>query len=152
MHVFGVYLAAWFLYLMVAMGVWIACCILALHSRTRPLAVRLAVGMAGSFPGVFLAQMVTGPPIIVMVILGMVMGGLLKDDGGVAIGCALIGMVVFASASLVGFCTGWALAWRVASGRSLWDAVVLDSWFGAGLQWLLQLSGVAVKKAARMLR
>lgn len=152
MPALAAYFAGWLLYLMVAMGVWIVSGILALNSRTQPLATRLAAGMAGSFPGVFLAQLVSGPPLVAMMILGMVLGGLLKDDGSVGIPCVLVGMVVFASASLVGFCTGWALAWRVASGRSLWDAVVSDSWLGAGFLWLLRLAGAAVKKAAGVLR
>jgi len=152
MPALAAYFAALFLYILVAMGVWTATCFLALHSRTRSLAGRLALGMAGSFPGVFLAQIATGPLVIVMILLGMVMDGLLKASGDVAIPVALIGMVLFAAASLVGFCTGWRIAWRWASGRSLWEAVVSDPWFGACVRWPLQLARTTGMKVARILR
>lgn len=152
MPAIGIYLTAFWLYLMVATAVWIASGLLVLHSRTRPFAGPLAAGMAGSFPGVFLAHLVTGPPILVMVLLGMVLSGLRQDDGNIAIGCALTGMAIFAAASLVGFCTGWRIAWKWASGRSLLEAVASDPWFGAGVRWLLRRARAAVMKVAGILR
>lgn len=52
-------------YVGLASMVWLIAALLALPRRTRSLGKKIAAGMAGSFPGVFLFQIVAAPVVLV---------------------------------------------------------------------------------------
>ena len=117
-----VYILALMGYFAVACAVWVVAVVLAIPSRTRGLAKRLAAGMAGSFPGVFLFQILAAPFVASVLLLG---GGIFwlfhpGDIGSTVfmVTVAVLSFGIVAAASLLGFYVGWRIAWEVASGRS----------------------------------
>ena len=56
-----VYVMALMVYIAIACAVWFVAVVLAFPRRTREFARRIAAGMAGSFPGVFLFQFIAAP-------------------------------------------------------------------------------------------
>lgn len=112
------YIAALMVYLAVAALVWAIALCLALVPSKRPLARRLAAGMAGSFPGVFLFQILCAP--IVALALLLISGvALLGRPPDVMIAFLVLLLIsIPAVASLRGFYLGWRAAWEWAAGRS----------------------------------
>ena len=53
------YLLALIVYVAVACAVWMVAIVLAFSRRRRALAKKIAAGMAGSFPGVFIFQLIS---------------------------------------------------------------------------------------------
>ena len=118
-----VYILALMGYLAVACAVWLVAVVLAVPKQTRALATRRAAGMAGSFPGVFLFQLLTAP-VVAFVLLFI--GGIfwLFHPGDVVAGVLIIVLAfltfgIVAIASLLGFYAGWRAAWEFADGRSV---------------------------------
>jgi hypothetical protein len=82
--------------------------------------------MLGSFPGVFLFQMLSGPKIVEVVVVGSGLTSLSDPSEvplGTALGLGFIILVHFAVASLLGFYIGWRVAWEIAAGRSVRELV-----------------------------
>ena len=108
-------------YIALACVVWGLSILLAGPRATRPVALRVAAAMAGSFPGVFLFQALSAP-IVALILLssGFVMSATARGGwiDAVLIGLGVIALGVFAVASLAGFYAGWRAGWEIAAGRS----------------------------------
>ena len=116
------YILALMLYVAAACIVWIAAIGLAFSQRTRPLAKKIAAGMAGSFPGVFLFQLVAAP-LVVLILLTIAGISHFGQPPDIFIAILAPMMLLFilgipTVASLLGFYTGWRVAWELAAGRS----------------------------------
>jgi hypothetical protein len=116
------YILALMIYFVVACAVWTVAIILAFSHRRRALAKKIAAGMAGSFPGVFLFQLISAPlvALILLTIIGISHLGQ-PPDIIIAILAPLVVLFIIgipAVASLLGFYTGWRVAWELAAGRS----------------------------------
>lgn len=105
-------------YIAAACGVWMVAMVLAFSPRTRALAKKIAAGMAGSFPGVFLFQLVAAPltAAILLIIAGI--SHFFRPPDVIIMFLALSISGITAVASLLGFYTGWRVAWELAAGRS----------------------------------
>jgi hypothetical protein len=116
------YILALMVYFVAACAVWTVAVILAFSHRRRALAKKIAAGMAGSFPGVFLFQLITAP-LVALILLTLVAISHLGQppDIIIAVMAPLIVLSIVgipAVASLLGFYTGWRVAWELAAGRS----------------------------------
>src|SRR5947208_3398000 len=122
----ALYMLALGAYVAFACLVWCVCLVLPFSSRTRTLGFRIAAAMLGSFPGVFLFQMLSVPKIGAIALLGL---GLVSSIGpsefalGIGVGLGLTMFANFAIASTLGFYVGWRLAWEIASGRSVRELI-----------------------------
>lgn len=118
-----VYLMVLMCYLAVACAVWLLALILAVRRQSRPLAKQLAAGMAGSFPGVFLFQILAAPVAAsVLLLTGGIFALFHPGDTGkllLILAMALIVFGIIAVASLLGFYAGWRAGWEFAAGRSV---------------------------------
>lgn len=118
-----VYAMALMCYLAVACVVWLIALILAVRPQTRTLARQLAVGMACSFPGVFVLQLLVAPVVVgVLLVVAGIFTVFDPRHGGQVIlilAAALILFGIVAVASLLGFYTGWRAGWEFAAGRSV---------------------------------
>ena len=112
------YILALMVYIVGACVVWSVAIVLAFSPRTRALAKKIAAGMAGSFPGVFLFQLISAPLLgmILLAIFGI--SHLFRPPDVIIIVLALFIISIPAVASLLGFYTGWRVAWELAAGRS----------------------------------
>jgi hypothetical protein len=109
-------------YLAAACVVWAVAALLVISSRTRQFAKQVAVGMAGSFPGVFLFQVLAAPVVLVTLLLFSAAFYLFKPAGVWEVVC-IVGLLlstvgVIAVASVLGFYAGWRVAWEIAASRS----------------------------------
>jgi hypothetical protein len=102
------YLLALMVYFVAACAVWTVAVILAFSHRRRALAKKIAAGMAGSFPGVFLFQIIT-TPLVALILLTIAGISHLGQPPNI---------IIAVIASLLGFYTGWRVAWELAAGRS----------------------------------
>jgi hypothetical protein len=109
---------------------------LAFSPRTRPLAKKIAAGMAGSFPGVFCFQLLSAPLIaLFLLIIGGISHLFIPPD-------VLILVLLFflisipVVASLVGFYGGWRIGWELAAGRSARAFLESDRMLGPMLRFL----------------
>lgn len=118
-----VYVMALMCYLAVACVVWLLALILAVPRKTRTLAKQLAVGMACSFPGVFVLQLLVAPVVVcVLLVVAVIFAVFDPRYGGqvtLILAAALILFGIVAVASLLGFYTGWRAGWEFAAGRSV---------------------------------
>src|SRR6266852_3654219 len=112
------YILALIVYIAAACAVWIVAIVLAFPQRTRALAKKIAAGMAGSFPGVFLFQLISAPLLAVMLLTIAGISHFLRPPDVIIIVLALFIISIPAVASLLGFYTGWRVAWELAAGRS----------------------------------
>jgi len=112
------YIMALMLYIAAACVVWIVAIGLAFSPRTRTLAKKIAAGMAGSFPGVFLFQLISAPLFALMLLAVFAMSHFFRPPDVIIIFLALFIIAIPAVASLLGFYTGWRVAWELAAGRS----------------------------------
>ena len=124
------YILALLLYSAAACTVWMVAIILAFSPRTRALAKKIAAGMAGSFPGVFLFQLISAPlvALVLLTIAGISHFGK-PPDIIIAVLAPLIVLFIIglpAVASLLGFYTGWRVAWELAAGRSTRELLRTD--------------------------
>jgi hypothetical protein len=116
------YILALFAYIALAGFILIAAAGLAVFPKTRPFSKKLAAGMCGSFPGVFLFQILATPAVALM-LLAMFASAAVVDPGGTAQAVVIVGFAVlmfgiFCFASSLGFYTGFRVAWEIAAGRS----------------------------------
>jgi hypothetical protein len=122
------YMMLLFAYLLVG-GIGLGICsLLALLPPTRRVAARLAGGIVGSFPGVFLFQVLAIPALIVMfaifwLVLRLLgpLDGLAQIVWNVSVIASMLGM--FALSSAAGFVVGWRVGTRLATGMSFRRAV-----------------------------
>jgi hypothetical protein len=116
-----------------ALLVWCAAGVMLFAPRTRPTARSLALAMAGTFPGVFLFQLLAAP-VVITILLGMHVfwktlepGLSTKTENPLVIVGSIIGMYlvlgIMAGMSLAGFCEGWRIGWAWAKGRRFRDVV-----------------------------
>jgi|GEM_PF-4657400 len=112
------YILALMVYFAAACAVWMVAIFLAFSPRTRALAKKIAAGMAGSFPGVLLFQLISAPlfGLILLAIFGI--SHFFRPPDVIIIFLALFIIAIPAVASLLGFYTGWRVAWELAAGRS----------------------------------
>jgi hypothetical protein len=115
------YAMALMAYIAVACIVWGVAVLLAIPRGTRCLAGRVAAGMAGSFPGVFLFQVLSAPIVAVILLTsGLIMS--VTSRGGwidaALLGMGIVALATFVFASVAGFYMGWRAGWEVAAGRS----------------------------------
>ena len=113
---------------------------LAIVPRTRPWARWLAGGVIGSYPGVFIFQLLTLPLAVCVFVLLWLLSRFETHVGApFAIACVLSVLVLGLGASLVGFFTGWSVGSAVAFGTPVLDAISL-TWAGRLLRRLWPLS------------
>ncbi len=108
--------------------------VLAVVPPTRSFAKKLAAGVCGSFPGVFLFQVLVVPIVMLLLLLVMAISAILPQGGNaqgvVVVGLAFLIFFIFAGASLAGFYTGFWLAWDFAAGRPPRDLLKNDTVIG----------------------
>jgi hypothetical protein len=103
---------------------------LAVVPVARVTAKRLAGGVIGSYPGVFLFQMLSMPVLISLWLLIWLLSRFILLSVAVGMAAAVLALGVFAVASLAGFMTGWSAGADVATGMSVTAAV--------GRTWLVR--------------
>ena len=128
------YILALMVYFVAACAVWTVAVILAFSHRRRALAKKIAAGMAGSFPGVFLFQLITAPlvALILLTVAGISHLGQ-PPDIIIAVIAPLVVLFIIGIpvvASLLGFYTGWRVAWELAAGRSARELLQTDRVLG----------------------
>lgn len=136
------YVMVLMVYIAVACAVWFIAVVLAFPRCTRQIAKRIAAGMAGSFPGVFLFQLLSVPlfALYFLVIRGIAWvfppkDGLITSDRLILALC-LLTIGIMAVVSLLGFYTGWRVAWELAAGRSPRAFIVGDRLLGPIVRFL----------------
>jgi len=134
------YILALFAYVALGGCVLIVAAFLAIAPQTRSIAKKLAAGICGSFPGVFLFQILAAPVVLFILVL-MFAGAASVRPGGAAQGIlivtfALLMFFVFGIASLAGFYTGFRLAWEFAAGRSPREFLNKDRMAGPFVRFL----------------
>jgi hypothetical protein len=128
------YILALMVYFVAACAVWTVAVILAFSHRRRALAKKIAAGMAGLFPGVFLFQLITAPlvALILLTVAGISHLGQ-PPDIIIAVIAPLVVLFIIGIpvvASLLGFYTGWRVAWELAAGRSARELLQTDRVLG----------------------
>jgi hypothetical protein len=107
---------------------------LAVVPAARVMAKRLAGGVIGSYPGVFLFQALSLPVLMALGLLIWLLNRAFQSDTVVAAAVglteAMLILGVFAAASLAGFVTGWSVGAEVATGMSIRAAL--------GRAWLVR--------------
>ena len=134
------YLLALMVYVAIACAVWMVAIVLAFSHRRRALAKKIAAGMAGSFPGVFIFQLISAIPValILLTIAGIPHFGQ-PPDIIIAILAPLMVLFIIcipAVASLLGFYAGWRVAWELAAGRSAREFLQADRVLGPVVRFL----------------
>ena len=128
------------LYIAAACVVWFVAVLLAIPRRTRALAKRIAAGMAGSFPGVFLFQVISAPMVALFLLMFAAIFAVFRPTGSWEVACftglflGTVGLV--AAASLLGFYAGWRIAWELAAGRSARTFLSADPVIGPIVRFL----------------
>ena len=137
------YLLALMLYLAAACVVWVVAMFLAFFQGTRALAKKIAAGMAGSFPGVFLFQLISAPLVafILLTIAGISHFGQPSDTIIALLTPLIVLSVLFiiaipTLASLLGFYAGWRIGWELAAGRSAREFLRTDRMLGPAVRFL----------------
>ncbi|HEY2330109.1 MAG TPA: hypothetical protein VGI63_09900 [Verrucomicrobiae bacterium] len=123
-------------YIAAACAVWLVAIILAIPQRTRTLAKKIAAGMAGSFPGVFLFQLLAAPPFVLFLLVIAGISHFFRPPDILIIFLALFIISIPAIASLLGFYAGWRVAWELAAGRSAREFLVTDRVLGPVVRFL----------------
>ena len=136
------YILALMAYLSVACVVWVMSIILALSARTRPLAKKIAAGMAGSFPGVFMFQIIAAPfvALILLPVIGVLQFFHPPDFVVVFVSIPFVVFLISIPliASLLGFYTGWRLAWELAGGGSVRECLRRDRVLAPMIRFLIR--------------
>jgi asparagine N-glycosylation enzyme membrane subunit Stt3 len=123
-------------YAAVACVVWFTALVLAIPRRTRPLAGKIAAGMAGTFPGVLVFLCLSAPiAVVALVVAGLTSRYIHPLDTVMPL--FLFGvMSILVIAAILGFYTGWRFAWQLLSGRSARSSLESDPIIGAGVRFL----------------
>jgi hypothetical protein len=136
-----VYLLALTTYCAVACAVWVIAAVLTIPQRTRPLGKKIAFSMAGSFPGVFLFQLLAAPLAgFILVSIGGIIWIIQPTDSAetVLFVLLLLGTVgLIAVASLLGFYAGWRIVWEWTAGRPVQTFLLKDPVLGPVIRFLL---------------
>jgi hypothetical protein len=125
------------LWLALAFLVWLLAAVALVLRKTRPYAWPLALAMAGTFPGVFLFQIIAAPVVIAVLIVVWLVGQALEpgpihttdNPVVIAMGVAAV-LTIFAfvlGMSVAGFYEGWRTGWLVAKGEN-WQDVIRQRW------------------------
>jgi hypothetical protein len=130
------YILALMVYIGAACVVWGVAIVLAFPQRTRALAKKIAAGMAGSFPGVFLFQLISVPLLAVILLTIAGISHFFRPPDAVIIVLALVIISIPTAASLLGFYTGWRVAWELAAGRSAREFLQTDRVLGPVVRFL----------------
>jgi hypothetical protein len=130
------YILGLMVYFAAACAVWSVAIVLAFPQRTRVLAKKIAAGMAGSFPGVFLFQLISAPLIAVLLLSIAGISHFFRPPDVIIIVLALFSISIPAVASLLGFYTGWRVAWELAAGRSAREFLHSDRVVGPVVRFL----------------
>jgi hypothetical protein len=135
------YVSALALWILIACIIWCAAGFMFLVPRTRSSAWPMSLAMASTFPFVFAYQIMAVPAVMVMFLFAVAVSRFLEPGGsttqnpviiGVSIFAFLGAMIVFLASSVVGFLDGWRAGWRLASGRTLKEALsdtIAKRWF-----------------------
>lgn len=136
------YILALCAYVALAACVLMLAACLAVAPQTRSIAKKLAAGICGSFPGVFLFQILTAPVVALILVLMFASAAAVRS-GGTAQGVVIIGFgflmfCIFGIASLAGFYTGFRVAWEFAAGRSPREFLNKDRLIGPFIRLLFR--------------
>jgi hypothetical protein len=123
------YFLALGVWIFVAGFVWLAAGLMCLSARTRHLSWPLCVAMAGTFPFVFVYQLI-GLLFVECILLAAFAFWRILEPGGatttnnpfvivVFIGAILSSGSLFLAISLAGFYEGWRTGWACANGRAI---------------------------------
>jgi hypothetical protein len=87
--------------------------------------------MLGSFPGVFVFQVLAVPILVcegaIGLAIGFVLSRALKVEGHiVGVGVAVIALLTFAAISAIGFYVGWRFAWEWTARRAIKPMISAD--------------------------
>lgn len=142
------YISALMIYVSFALIGLVGCLAFALSATYRQTAKRIAWGIVGSFPGVFLFQGLSVPFVALTLFLFLGLNQLTSDLSGASlIVFAVFGLLstfgVFAAASIAGFLVGWRVGYQVASGLSFRAALETSRI----LSYLLRIVGRIAKKS-----
>jgi len=104
--------------------------------------------MAGTFPGVFLFQLLAAPVVILILVAMHVLwkaaepGASAATDNPVVIAGSIVGAFlasgIVLGVSVAGFCEGWRIGWTYGQGRGLRDAVE-DGLFARAVRRFMRL-------------
>jgi len=135
-----VYFFAWLAYVCLGGLGLVLCFAYMLSPSHRQIAKQLAGGIIGSFPGVFIFQVMSVPLILaaVFLILGFnqVAGELDEMSHTIFAGFFLLSTIgLFAGASITGFLVGWRVGYRIACGESLGAALKASRVLGYPLRF-----------------
>jgi hypothetical protein len=124
-----VYFLALGLWVFLASLVWLAAGLMSLSARTRYLSWPLCVAMAGTFPFVFVYQIIAAPFVVCILLVCWGFGRIVEPGGSsvinnpfviaVFIGGILLSESLILSMSLAGFYEGWRTGWACANGRPI---------------------------------
>jgi len=113
--------------------VWFAAACLFIVPQTRSLARSLSLAMAGTFPGVFIFQLVAAPVAFAVLLVAWLVWRLIEPGNatttenpiviGTSIAVILIDLLIVGGMSLLGFYEGWRAAWLISKGRR-WRAAI----------------------------
>lgn len=125
------------LWLAVAFLVWLLAAVAFVFRQTRPYAWPLALAMAGTFPGVFLFQIVAAPVVFVVLIAVWLVWHALEPGAtnttnspvviALSLAVAFAVLAFFFGMSLAGFYEGWRTGWLTAKGQN-WRDVIRQRW------------------------
>jgi hypothetical protein len=115
------YFAILFIYVCIACIGLALCLIIAVSPSRRNIAKRIAGGIVGSFPGVFLFQALSMPFVIVALLLYLGLNQVIGELSGVSqVIYATLALLstfgLFTVASITGFFVGWGVGYRIAAG------------------------------------
>lgn len=127
------YFLAFSFWVPMALLVWLSAGLLFLRKKTRTLAKSLALGMAGTFPGVFFYQLIALPIIAFLLLVVNIFAwcwGLFFTSNPPNFMKAAIGVPIFltifflmVSSSCIGFYEGLRAGWRIGTGSNFREAM-----------------------------
>lgn len=105
-------------------GVLLLSALLALSVKTRPAAIRLALGALWSFPSMIAHQILAFPGVIMMILLGSAaFSGGQNMERFVGIPLLFLSIIWFATASAYGIIFGYQFIWRIRGGETVSHAL-----------------------------
>lgn len=125
------YLLALMIWIFFACLTWLAAGVMALAARTRHLSRPLCFAMAGTFPFVFVYQVVAAPFVASILLIIWAFWKMMEPGASemtdspliiaVSLGGAFLSFGVMLAMSLAGFFEGWRTGWACANGRSFME-------------------------------
>ena len=127
------YILASMIWVCLACMVWLTAGCLCILPQTRSFAKSISVAMLGTFPGVFLFQLVAAPIAVAILVVGGLVGRLIEPGNstttehpfviGTSVAVILIDFTIVAGMSLLGCCEGWRAGWQISKGLSWRNAI-----------------------------